>query len=370
MANTTILLNGFSILGGANTNVSQNDGGQLKIHDGDAVFESDDIIVIEATNVSEDGTFSYDTVITSIVVYDSASDYFHDIPQYTYEPVDGSEGISLDPGQHGNAGMGDRYLQFDAGTMVSTDPDAPELGELVVVAGVDLISAMANKQDINVGTFEDIDYSNDGMIDPGSAEPADAAFSAANNIFSGVVCFAKGTLIETENGPLPIEVLRAGDLVRTLDNGLQEIRWIGSTTVRGTGGNTPIKFRAGALGNVRDLLVSPNHRMLVTGAKAQLLFGMDQVLVAAKHLIDDRMIRPAPREMVQYFHFLFDRHEIVFAEACPAESLHPGKETFKVIDKKARREILDYFPELVDEERELSRYELNGREARAMLKFA
>ena len=370
MKDKTILLNGFSILGDANTNVSQNNGGNLKIHDGTAVFESDDIIMIQATNVSETGEFTYDTVITGIVVYDSAADYFNDTPKYTYTPTSGTSGATIDPGKFGNEGMGDRYLQLDASTLVSSDAGAPALSDLVMVAGEDLITAMETGSDLTISTTEDIDYSQDGTIDPGTGEPGNGAFGTGNNIFSGVVCFAKGTLIETDTGPLPIEVLKAGDLVRTLDNGFQEIRWIGSTTVPGNGGNTPIKIRAGALGNVRDLLVSPNHRMLVTGSKAQLLFGHDQVLVAAKHLIDDHMIRPAPRKTLKYFHFLFDQHEIVFAEACPAESLHPGKESFKLIDKASREEILDYFPELVEEERELSRYTLTGREARTLRKFA
>lgn len=365
MADTEVLLNGFSILGDANTNVSQSGDGILKIHSGDAVFESDDIIVIQATNVSESGEFTYDTIITGIVVYDSALDYFNEVVKYTYEPATGTDGAGIDPGKHGNEGMGDRYLQLDATNLVSSDPAAPTLGDLVMVAGTDLITAVESGSDVNVQTVEDVDYSQNGTID-GENEPGDGQFGTGNSIFSGVVCFAKGTLIETDTGPLPIEILKPGDLVRTLDNDLQPIRWIGSTKVSGMGGNAPIRIEAGTLGNVRDLQVSPNHRMMVTGAKAQLLFGSDQVLVAAKHLLDGQSIRTELCEEIEYFHFLFDQHEIVFAEACPTESLHPGKESLKVVGNRARSEILGLFPALMRTERELARPTLTGREAQML----
>jgi len=41
---------------------------------------------------------------------------------------------------------------------------------------------------------------------------------------SGIVCFAKGTLIDTPNGVVSIETLSAGDLVNTTDNGPCPVR--------------------------------------------------------------------------------------------------------------------------------------------------
>jgi hypothetical protein len=370
MADTVVLLNGFSIIGGANTNVSQTGQGQLKIHSGDALFDDDDIVAVYATNVSETGEFSYDTIITQIVVYDSAADYFNDVVKYTYTPVSGSSGAVIDPGKHGNWGMGDRYLQLEASELESSDPGAPALSEMVMTPGIDLVDAMENNTLINVDTVEDVDYSGNGTIE--GSEFGNGSFGSVLNVFSGVVCFARGTLIETDTGPLPIECLRAGDMVQTLDNDLQPIRWIGSTVAVGRGKNVPIRIRAGALGNVRHLIVSPNHRVLVTGAKAQLLFGEDQVLVAAKHLVDGDLIREVPCDRVEYFHYLFDRHEIVFAEACPAESLHPGKESLNIISREARQEILATFPELADpgHERELSRFTLKSHEVEQLLRLA
>ena len=93
---------------------------------------------------------------------------------------------------------------------------------------------------------------------------------------SGTVpCYAPGTLIETPEGQRAIETLRPGDIVITADNGPQEIRWISSKDhpLDGLGTDKrPVLIQAGALGPDlpnRDLIVSPQHRILV-GAAGQL----------------------------------------------------------------------------------------------------
>ncbi len=168
-------------------------------------------------------------------------------------------------------------------------------------------------------------------------------------------CFAKGTLIETDIGPLPIETLRAGDKVATFDNGLQRIRWIGKREVCGLGGDAPIVFEAGTLGNYRRLLVSPQHRMLMTDWRAEMYFGSPEVLVAALHLVNGTTIRQQPIPKITYFHMVFDQHEIIFAEGIRTESLHLGAEALGRLDTKAREEILALFPEAAYRESETAR---------------
>lgn len=161
-----------------------------------------------------------------------------------------------------------------------------------------------------------------------------------------VVCFAAGTMIDTAEGEKAIESLQVGDLVRTADHDYQPIRWIGSSKVAATGNVAPILIKAGALGNTRDLKVSPQHRMLLGGWQAEMLFGDDEVLVAAKHLVNDSTIVRVEGGDVEYFHMLFDTHEIVFAEGAPSESFHPGEVGWGALAEEAREEILDLFPEL------------------------
>jgi hypothetical protein len=160
------------------------------------------------------------------------------------------------------------------------------------------------------------------------------------------VCFVAGTRLATAKGHRPIEKLQVGDLVETLDHGLQPIRWIGNMSVCAVGDLAPIRICAGALQNRRDIFVSPQHRMLVSGWQVELLFGESQVLAAAKMLVNGRTIVAEPRAQVDYFHLMFDQHEIIFAEGAASESFHPGIEGFDALGEAARAEIIAQFPYL------------------------
>lgn len=168
-------------------------------------------------------------------------------------------------------------------------------------------------------------------------------FSEIENI----ICFTPGTRIRTEHGDRPIETLRAGDRVLTRDRGLKPIHWIGHSTVEGQGKFAPIAINSNVLdGARRPLLVSPQHRMLFTGYKAELLFGDPEVLVAAKHLVDGRDVRVAPRRRVTYFHLMLDRHEVIFAEGAATESFHANDLGVAAISRPAREDMFNAFPHL------------------------
>lgn len=164
---------------------------------------------------------------------------------------------------------------------------------------------------------------------------------------SGIACFAKGTEITTPKGPALIEDLSPGDHVETLDNGPQKIRWIGSRTVSGMGKFAPIRFSQGVLGVTRDLLVSPAHRMLITGSQAELLFAESQVLVPANALLNGDGIRRSPMQTVTYYHILFDQHQIVNSNGVLSESFFPTKATMDTLAPDAQAELLELFPELL-----------------------
>jgi len=161
----------------------------------------------------------------------------------------------------------------------------------------------------------------------------------------GPPCFVTGTMIATEDGDRKIEDLVVGDLVMTTDNGLQPLRWIGHSKVAATGRFAPVVFRPGAIGNKRELRVSPQHRILVQGWQAELYFGGDGVLVPAKHLIDGKLVVQEVGETVTYFHMLFDRHEIVISDGVLSESFFPGDQAL-LQDRSVRAELLELFPEL------------------------
>ncbi|NNF23941.1 MAG: hypothetical protein HKN63_03930 [Rhodobacteraceae bacterium] len=108
----------------------------------------------------------------------------------------------------------------------------------------------------------------------------------------------------------------------------------------------PITFAAGSIGNEAPISVSPQHRMLIRDARTQLYFGEEEVLVAAKHLVNGRDVIQGSGGAVTYHHILFDQHEIVFSNGVQSESYHPGATSLPGLDPRARSELLELFPEL------------------------
>lgn len=164
---------------------------------------------------------------------------------------------------------------------------------------------------------------------------------------SFVTCFAEGTLIETAGGMRPVESIRPGDLVVTRDNGLQTVRWSSSREVDGVGAFAPVVFAPGAIGNLHELSVSQEHRMVVENAMSDLLFGEAEVLIAAKHLcgLPGVAIRPQPR--ITYFHIMFDQHQVVRSNGCWSESFFLADNAVAALEAGARHELGSLFPSLL-----------------------
>lgn len=102
------------------------------------------------------------------------------------------------------------------------------------------------------------------------------------------------------------------------------IRWVGSRDAIGAGPFAPVEIAAGVLGAVRRLRVSQQHRILLTGPRAELLFGEAEVFVPALHLVNGRDIRLIRLAAVEYFHILLERHQVIEANGLASESLHLG----------------------------------------------
>ena len=167
-----------------------------------------------------------------------------------------------------------------------------------------------------------------------------------------VVCFAGGTPIATAQGEIPVECLRVGDMVMTADHGPQPVRWIGRSRIVFSALNRhlrPVRIAAGAMGGGlprHDVVVSPAHRMVVADVRSQLLFAEDEVLMPAQFLVNDSTIRrDADCAHVDYWHILFDRHEIVFASGLASESLHPGEFAVSTLRRAEMDELSARFPQ-------------------------
>lgn len=192
-----------------------------------------------------------------------------------------------------------------------------------------------------------------------------------------VPCFVAGTLIETERGPIPVEDIQPGDLVMTADRGLQVVRWVGvrafsARAIAAAPELRPIRIAAGALGDglpQADLMVSPQHRILVRSRIAQKMFGTHEVLVAAKQLLrlDGIDIVDGLTRLV-YVHLMLDQHEVIFANGAASETLHTGPQALQMVSPAALKEILAIFPELADPDLAptSARPLIPGRQARRM----
>ena len=167
--------------------------------------------------------------------------------------------------------------------------------------------------------------------------PGGAAGSVPNHKF-GPPCFCPGTLVATENGAVPVETIRIGDRVVTRDSGLQPVIWAGSSLAKGDGSHAAIEFRAGAIGNRRTLRVSPQHRVLVSGWRAELMAGSLEVFVAALHMANGQSIVRAPCREIEYFHLMLPHHHVLESEGAWTESFFPGDEIMKDPTRQAEIE--------------------------------
>ncbi|WP_171210306.1 MULTISPECIES: Hint domain-containing protein [unclassified Ruegeria] len=158
-------------------------------------------------------------------------------------------------------------------------------------------------------------------------------------------CFTAGTLIETPKCQRRVEDLQPGDLVMTLDRGAQPLLWTGKTTVAANDTFAPVRFSAGTFGLSHPLLVSPQHRMLIDDWRAQYFYGHSEILIAAHCLVNGDTVTRAPVDEIDYYHLLFDRHEIIFANGAKNESYYPGHAVTQA-ERRTQAEILALFPEL------------------------
>ena len=161
---------------------------------------------------------------------------------------------------------------------------------------------------------------------------------------AGVICFAEGTLIRTPRGEVPVEALKCGDRVETMDNGAQPIVWagkrvLGPSELDANSSLKPIRVPTGLFGNHAQLFVSPQHGILLDESCG----APGQQLARARHLAEAKgPVRVAHgKRRVSYFHLMFDAHQIVWANGAPCESFYPGPSALQMFDTSSRREVCD-----------------------------
>lgn len=171
-------------------------------------------------------------------------------------------------------------------------------------------------------------------IDGGDTNP----FADTSSINLTVTCFASGTLIACPDGETPIEQLSEGDLVETAGGAVQQVRWVAriyldADDLQAMPNMRPVRIARDSFGKGRphrNLVVSPQHRILVRSSIAHRMFGHHEVLVPAKKLVGYPGIRrDETSASVEYIHLLLESHELLTANGLVSESLYWGEEVNK-----------------------------------------
>lgn len=163
-----------------------------------------------------------------------------------------------------------------------------------------------------------------------------------------VPCFCQGTAVMTSDGKQPVDWIRPGDRILTRDHGFQPVLWTDRTVIRAswladTPTLRPIRIAKGSAGNdmpERDLMLSPEHRILLKSPQIELLLGCDEVFAPVKALTNDgEVTQTLPDHDISYYHILFAQHEIVLAEGLWVESFFPGKMALAALSEGKRRRV-------------------------------
>ena len=134
-----------------------------------------------------------------------------------------------------------------------------------------------------------------------------------------------GAMVATAQGPRPVEALRKGDLLVDAAGAVHPLRWIEARTRLCIGRTAPMRMRAPYFGLSRDLVVTPQTRLLQSGPVVDYLCGTDAVLANAGDLANGRAVfRDRDKPMRTFFHMMLDDPTCIMVENCPIETAHLG----------------------------------------------
>lgn len=257
----------------------------------------------------------------------------------------GSDTFVIDPGGNGQFGN----IEIDGGEDGDDGDidtiDLSPLEELYPDLAVAYVSGGPDEEDGTIAVY----------TEPGGTELGQITFSGIEAV-DAVMCFTPGVMVATRRGRVPVETLRPGDMIVTRDNSLQELAWIGQrdlglAELLAAPEHRPVRIKAGALGDGfpdRDLVVSPQHRVLIQGLAPQLYFHEPEVLAVALHLVGRPGIERLRPKQVSYIHLMFEHHEVLSTNGCWTESFQPGPWSLSGMDTGQRDELLALFPQLAE----------------------
>lgn len=195
------------------------------------------------------------------------------------------------------------------------------------------------------------------------------------------ICFARGTLIRTPDGDVPVEQLKIGDMVMNDAGQPVPLVWIAKSSWSGLDlvmdpTLRPIRIAQDSFGKglpYRDLDLSPRHRVVVEDVITGLLFGTEKVLVPAKFLSAPLAQQFCPADGIEYYHLLLNDHEILISNGLETESFQPSTRAMKTLAGETSK---DYFKKFSPQEQQAfekrhdALYSLKSHEARLLFSDA
>ena len=147
--------------------------------------------------------------------------------------------------------------------------------------------------------------------------PFDFTYTTMTATESTIVCYAKGTMIQTMRGPVRVEKLKLGEMILTVSGTYEPLKWLGFRTIDckrhlNKAEANPVRIVKDAFGlnqPARDLYLSPLHSIYVDG-----------ILIPAIDLVNGVTVMQETRSKITYFHVELPRHNAIYAEGLTAET--------------------------------------------------
>ncbi len=151
----------------------------------------------------------------------------------------------------------------------------------------------------------------------------------------------------TIKGEVPIENLRAGDILVTRDRGMQPLLWVGKVTPPAS--RKAVYFSENSINNSRDMMLCPNQLVALKGSKALLHYGQREVLIAAHTFVNGDTIRFADTGQKTFYQLLLKNHQVIYAEAAAVESYLPSVQNLAMLDPVQQQQVFKVLPALQDD---------------------
>lgn len=168
----------------------------------------------------------------------------------------------------------------------------------------------------------------------GTVRVSEQIIPATSRIESAFSGFARGTILDTDQGPVAVEDLHPGMRLMTAEYGASPLLWLGSITLlpkingRAQVDECLTRVMADTYGMSRpdcDFIAGPGGRILARSPNPDYIYRTERMLIPARDLANGmNVIEITPPRPVQVYHVCLKNHATLTAAGLEVESFHPG----------------------------------------------